>query len=73
MKVVFSPPLLGLMPADAMEGGVFRMVTDGLLTGIPLSSPSFGVAVQTRVSLLSNEAPVMDELVTEGLPLTVHW
>jgi hypothetical protein len=72
LKVVASVPELGLMATDVMDGAVLPTVTEELVTAAPEAVASVGVAVQVNTSPLSNEAPVIVCVVTEGEPLTLH-
>jgi hypothetical protein len=59
VKVVPSPPLVGLIDTLVMDGGVLPMVTGALVTGVPGSCPSVGVAVQAMASPELKLMPVM--------------
>ena len=71
-RVVLSLALGGLMTTEVIEGAVLPTVTEALVTAVPEAVPSVGVAVHASRSPLSNEAPVMLCVVTDGLPLIVH-
>ena len=50
MKTVASVPVLGVIVALVIEGALLSMVTAALVTGVPFTSPSFGVTVQAMAS-----------------------
>ena len=50
VRVSFVPGLVGEILAELTDGGVFPIVTVGLLTGAPVREPSLGVAVHLTVS-----------------------
>ena len=72
VKVVFSPPLVGLMLTLVMDGAVLSITTALEVRGVPDAVPSVGVAVHAMDSPLSKDAPVMVCVVTDGAPSTVH-
>ena len=72
LKVVFSPPLVGLIDTPVMDGAVLSITTVLEVSGVPGVVPSVGVAVQAMDSPLSKDAPVMVCVVTDGAPSTVH-
>ena len=74
VKVVPSPPLVGLIDTLVMDGGVLDTVTAMLGTAAPFSRPSLGVAVTPTEFPLSKLAPpnVFDVAPGTGVPFTVH-
>ena len=61
--------LIGLV---GIAGPLQAADPEPLDTGAPLRLPSKGVAMQTSMSPLSKEIPVMVWVVTEGPPLMSH-
>ena len=57
---------------EVIDGALLSTVTVALVSGMPVSSPSFGVALHWRTSPASKLVPSMLALVTEGPELTVH-
>ena len=72
MKIVDSPPLLGLMATLVMDGAVLSTVTGELVRGMPESMPSVGVAVHSKTSPALKSAPSMVWVVTVEEVFTVH-
>ena len=73
VSVLDSDAVVGLRLAEATVGAVLSMVTDALLTDVPVSVPSLGVTVQRTASPLLKDEPVSVLPVAEmDVPFTVQ-
>ena len=67
-KIVFSPPLVGLMLTPVMDGAVLSITTALEVSEVPDAVPSVGVAVHAIDCPLLKLDPVMVCVVTDGAP-----